>query len=302
MNDYTSYPKLADFKKLIQTNVMIAGLAKQIDLLVERYGIEYLEVAESVLKMVSDLGYDSEFICKQYIFDYLMQMRIFLKSGNYGHDDFQKIRETIYNNRDVMLDTYMPGLLLAYSNTTILYTKYHLFRNVFLPLLSSDSTGLEVGFGEGFYLWELHKRIPGIKLCGVDISEHAVEFADRLLKKAKVGDANLSVGNISEGLNFSSQCWDYGILAEVIEHVDNPRRAVRELGRVIKQGGHMFLSTVKDSNHMDHITNFTSSDEVENLVINEGFRLVDRSIYCIRDDFPDSKDISVGMAFVWEKV
>ena len=53
---------------------------------------------------------------------------------------------------------------------------------------------------------------------------------------------------------------------------------------------------------MDHITNFKSMDEVENMLKHEGFETVQNRLYKMTDDFPDSRDISQGMAFVCRKI
>jgi SAM-dependent methyltransferase len=197
----------------------------------------------------------------------------------------------------------MPGLFSAYFNTTILYTKYHLFRSKFLPLLSAPLAGVEIGFGEGFYLWELYNHVPGISFTGFDISEHAIAFASMLFEYADIPASNyrLALGDINDRLPVEDESFDFGILAEVIEHIENPQKGLLEMARILKPGACLYLSTVKDSNHMDHITNFESPEAVESLLNDSGFTVADKCIYRIQDDFPDTKDISVGLAFVAKK-
>ena len=91
---------------------------------------------------------------------------------------------------------------------------------------------------------------------------------------------------------------DFAVIAEVIEHITNPENALNELARVLKKDGLLFLSTVKDSNHMDHITNFPSSEYVEEMIEKAGFKVMAKSIQRNQDDFPDSKDKSTGLAYV----
>lgn len=297
------FPLLADFKNRLKQSIVTAALAEQVDMLVARYGLEYATLAEKILSTLGTMGYDPVSVAQQYICDYLLQMQHFLKTGGYGHDNYDEIKENIYHNAAVMLQTYMPGLFWAYGFTTILYTKYHLFKTKFLPLVNAGFCGVEVGFGEGFYLWELHNQIPGAKFTGFDLSEHAKIFATRLFNLANIPAANyeLLFSDITAGMPAANGSYDFGILAEVIEHIQEPRQGVGELARLLKPGAPFYLTTVIDSNHMDHITNFDSPETVEKMLAAAGFAVIDRSVYRIQDDFPNTKDISVGLAFVCRK-
>ena len=304
MNYLDNYPLLGQFRGKLKGGFMTEGIVEQIDLLHSRYGDEYAILAERILAMLVKMGYDTVFICQQYIYDYLTQLRKFLKTGEYRQESFEQIKESIYDNADMMLETYMPGLFLAYGSTTILYSKYNLFRNKFLPLLNVGSVGVEVGFGEGFYLWELFSNAPALKFDGYDISEHAITFATKLFGHAGIPEDNyrLALGDITQGIDVHGNAYDFGIIAEVIEHIQDPKKCVQEIARIIKTGGYLYLSTVKDSNHMDHITNFKSTEDVEGILRNCGFDVLDKSIYRIQDDFPKTKDISIGLSYVCRKV
>src|SRR5580704_15305603 len=43
--------------------------------------------------------------------------------------------------------------------------------------LKSGSRVLDVGCGKGFLLYEFTQAVPGIEICGVDISEYAIEHS-----------------------------------------------------------------------------------------------------------------------------
>ena len=88
----------------------------------------------------------------------------------------------------------------------------------------------------------------------------------------------------------------------MIEHIPNPEAGVREIVRTLKRGGLLYLTTVIDSNHMDHISNFVSPAVVEKMLVGQGLRIIAKKIYHMQDDFPQSMDISVGLAYVAEKL
>jgi len=303
MSDFSNYPTVNIFKSRLAESILTAVLSEQMDLLAFRYGEEYCQLAERVLTILDKMKYDTYITCHRYIYDYLKQMKSFLDSGNYKHSSYDDIKTNIYQNADIMLNVYMPGLFLAYATSSILYTKYHLFRNKFLPLLNNSSVGVDIGFGEGFYLWELGNVLHGIKITGFDISEHALTFASKLLGTAGISiqEITLSNGDILNGLPVLKENYDFCIISEVIEHVKEPGACISEASRILKTGGYLFLSTDIDSNHMDHVTNFISPDVVEELIESNNFLILDKSLYRIQDDFPKTKDISIGLSYVCKK-
>lgn len=296
--------KLDFFSEQLKKIPMTGGFVEQIDLLKKRYGAEYIGIAEAILELFDKLRLDAVKISRKYIYDYLKQLDYFIKYKTYGHADFDKVREEIYDNEKTMLETYMPGLLISYAYTTILYEKNHLFITEFLPRLNEDMTGIEIGFGEGFYLWEILKKYPQIKLLGYDISIYARKFATQLLTVAGIsaGSYTLQYGNIFEGIDLPDESVDFAVLAEVIEHIPNPEIGIKEVVRMLKQNGTLYLTTVINSNHMDHISNFKSPDVIENMLTAEKLEIIKKRIYYMTDDFPESKDISVGLAYIAKRV
>jgi len=296
--------KLTDLLKKLRAMPLTAGLAEQLEILRARYQAEYENTAEGILRLCETLEIDAVKAGRKYIYDYLKQLDYFIGNKNYGHSDFDEIREEIYDNENVMMETYMPGLLLSYAYTTILYEKNHLFLTRFLPELREDMVGMEVGFGEGFYLWEILRHFSRGKIYGYDISPYARQFAARILAAEGIekGRYVLKYGNILEGLPKVDGTVDFGVLAEVIEHIPAPELGIHELVRTLRRGGLLYLTTVIDSNHMDHISNFESPAVVEEMLEREGLEITAKKIYRMQDDFPQSKDISVGLAYVARKL
>lgn len=295
--------KIDTFSNELKKFPMTEGFVEQIELLKQRYGSEYVSVAESIFSLFELLELDAVKISRKYIYDYLKQLDYFIKNQNYGHDDFETIRGNIYDNEKTMLETYMPGLLISYAYTTILYEKNHLFINEFLPRLRNNDRGIEIGFGEGFYLWEALKNFPEITISGFDISPYALQFASHLLDVAGISQHRycLQVGNILEGIQQNTETVDFAILAEVIEHIPEPQIGIHEIVRTLKRTGILYLTTVINSNHMDHMSNFGSPAVVEEMIKQENMEILAKKIYYMTDDFPQSKDISIGLAYVAKK-
>lgn len=92
---------------------------------------------------------------------------------------------------------------------------------------------LDAGCGDGYLLLQLRERLASRSpaLYGCDFSVGRLAEAQR-----RTNGAHVSVANI-KALPFSSDCFDLVLCTDVLEHVVEPARAVRELTRTVKPGG-----------------------------------------------------------------
>lgn len=88
------------------------------------------------------------------------------------------------------------------------------------------STVLDVGCGEGFTLKKLEEKKIGKKNEGVDYSADAIKIGKKIYP-----ELNLSKGNIYE-LKYEDNSFDLLICTEVLEHLEDPVKAVAEMRRV----------------------------------------------------------------------
>jgi SAM-dependent methyltransferase len=95
---------------------------------------------------------------------------------------------------------------------------------------------LDVGCGEGDAALEI-RRSTGARVSCVDISDIAVESCTRRGLDAQQVDIS------SDPLPFDDEQFDAIYLAEVIEHLIQPDRALRDMWRVLRPGGHLVVST-----------------------------------------------------------
>lgn len=292
-----------DFRDRMANNAILRSCLPMLDKLQNKYGDEYGDLVWDTLALGAKLGWNCEEILLGYLVDYLKEQIHLLKTGEYGHGTFEEIRKAIYDNPKVMLNSYMPGLFLAYSFTPILFEKYHFFAANHIPEIGEMDTVVEIGFGDGFYLWNLRRHGKQGRITGFDISTSAVEFATDLLAAADMmnDSMELRLGNIMEGVPAGDGIYDHAILAEIIEHIPNPSVALGEAQRLLKDKGCLYVSTVMDSNHMDHMTNFACEAAVEQLLMDNGFHVADRHIYRLMDENPNSRDKSVGLAYLCRK-
>lgn len=98
----------------------------------------------------------------------------------------------------------------------------------------AQGRALDVGSGTGALLAKLRRNLPGIETWACD-------YTDSLM----AGDGQkVDVANLNEDrLPYADNSFDLVTCTEVIEHLENYRRLVRETARVLRPGGSVVFST-----------------------------------------------------------
>lgn len=89
---------------------------------------------------------------------------------------------------------------------------------------------LEVGCGEGIALRHLSERMPGVRFTGLELDAPALERG-----RASCPAATLLRGDAC-ALPFADGSFDLVVCLEVLEHLPEPDRALREARRVSRLG------------------------------------------------------------------
>jgi SAM-dependent methyltransferase len=102
---------------------------------------------------------------------------------------------------------------------------------------------LEIGCGRGgFSCWLAQQATPSPSLVAIDYSSVAVEKGRAHAAANGISNITWQTGDI-QAIDHPDASFDTVVSCETIEHVPDPARAVRELGRVLKPGGRLFLTT-----------------------------------------------------------
>jgi len=88
---------------------------------------------------------------------------------------------------------------------------------------------LDVGCGEGFTLQKLRENKIGKELVGIDFSDRAIQIGKKLHPHI-----SLNPGTIYH-IPFKADSFDLVICSEVLEHLEDPKKALLELQRVTKK-------------------------------------------------------------------
>lgn len=148
----------------------------------------------------------------------------------------------------------MPGTKLIERGNNALVRHYqrgrtfdHEFRDARRALLKGRLFGrhlrrwkkngriLEIGCYNGFFLAGV-KETSGWVVEGVEIADEPCRFASRML------GLSMHQGTF-EGLELPSAHYDYVIFNDLIEHISEPEKFLREVARVLAPGGRVQLIT-----------------------------------------------------------
>ena len=94
---------------------------------------------------------------------------------------------------------------------------------------------LDCGCGTGEYVLALIERF-GLDAYGVEFEADKIQQAH-----SKMALRNRVTRGDLQAIHFASCTWDYALLNEVLEHVPDDRKALREVYRILKPGGLLFI-------------------------------------------------------------
>lgn len=160
-----------------------------------------------------------------------------------AHHMFKKITHS--QQQSQFYDEYPPLApwpeLLHGRGLSCLYKPREVFWKKALDTLQikAGEKALDVGCGQGLFLARLTKTYK-VKGVGIDVSDKSIEFA----KKHYVGK-NLSyrVADATK-LPFSNNFFNVVVSLDTLEHIEDQKRTVKEMIRVLKPGGNLLIYTM----------------------------------------------------------
>lgn len=94
---------------------------------------------------------------------------------------------------------------------------------------------LDIGCAYGFML----ERFPDFfQKFGIDVSEYAISIA-----KKRLPDADLKTMGAEGDLPYEENFFDMVVVNDLLEHLENPRMALKNIYRILKKGGVLYITT-----------------------------------------------------------
>ncbi|AUJ23944.1 MULTISPECIES: class I SAM-dependent methyltransferase [Virgibacillus] len=98
--------------------------------------------------------------------------------------------------------------------------------------LSANQHVLDIGCGDGYGAYKLYEQ--GYQVAALDISSVMVQYAKQKLPNS----IHVMEGDVQK-LPFSTNTFDAIMAINVLEWTENPKQALQELKRVVKERGHI---------------------------------------------------------------
>jgi 2-polyprenyl-3-methyl-5-hydroxy-6-metoxy-1,4-benzoquinol methylase len=137
------------------------------------------------------------------------------------------------------------GYEIFYQNLDLLDERFQNIINFYRQVIEIVSayrpkTLIDVGCGGGHFLLECSKHIA-CELYGLDLSPSGVAHAQKLIPAAKIEQASIFNAHAA----FPGKTFDVVCCIEVLEHLDEPGKAIVELIKLKSHSGKLVL-TVPD--------------------------------------------------------
>lgn len=135
--------------------------------------------------------------------------------------------------------------ILVVQNKELLESSFYLDKigKVTAFLQSKNGKFLDIGFGSGNLEREVVKQGLDLEIYGIDFSPQTVARAKKTIK------GSFYVANIYK-LPFKSGYFDVVAVLDVLEHIEpsKTKKAIMEIGRVLKKGGSLVVSVPLNEN------------------------------------------------------
>ena len=100
---------------------------------------------------------------------------------------------------------------------------------------------LDIGCGGGLLAEELTKN--GAKVTGIDASEKTIKIAKQHSMENKL-DINYICSSVDDHIKNIKNKYDCIICFELIEHVPDQQKLIRDMSKIMNKGSMLFLSTI----------------------------------------------------------
>lgn len=191
-----------------------------------------------------------------------------------------KSKSLLEIHEDVPANHYDQGLKNNFFQWYWHNKRFGALKKVVKPVAGNV---LDIGCHGGTFTQVILGKINSRNIYGIDVSHQAIDYI-----KKKIPYGNFQVAR-AEKLPFKDDYFDAIFCLEVLEHVDDPVSAVREIKRVLKKGGYGVILIPSDSNLFKivwflwtlyypvwrhaHVQSFTG-DKLDELIKDIGFKIL----------------------------
>ena len=206
----------------------------------------------------------------------------FMRTGKYPTESAAYAFNEIYSNEKEML-SYMIGLALSQY---LWSTHYEMFGHLKLSLAQNKNKinkYLEIGPGHGLFLKSAIDILnKNVEMTAVDISQTSLNVSKSIIShfypSKNISFINKDMLNLSMDFNF-----DFIVMGEVIEHVEDPKLLLVKISKLLSKSGRAFLSTCVNCPAIDHVYHFHTVEEIRSMFKECGLAIESEKVLPVED-------------------
>lgn len=259
------------------------------------------ELASHIEKLIAeapgDFFADYVWLCEEQLKEELY----FRRHHKYRLSTFEEAYREVYSNKEYMT-RYMNGLLMTQLWWANHFEIIDYYRNAFLATNQPGYNHLEIGPGHGLFIYLAAADPNHGSVTGWDISETSIASTQSALKTLGLKTLpKLELQNLFE--NPEGQ-YDSIVFSEVLEHMDEPRRALSVIRSILAPTGRLFLNMPINSPAPDHLFNMESPEALEEFIKTVGFEIEDRAYFPATNqslELARKKKLTISCGFIARK-
>jgi ubiquinone/menaquinone biosynthesis C-methylase UbiE len=206
----------------------------------------------------------------------------FMRKGTYPVSKTSHAIKNVYKNKNKML-SYMVGLALSQY---LWSTHYEMFVHLKKSLKDNRrniNKYLEIGPGHGLFLKNAIEILEdNVEMKAIDISPISLDISKSIIShfypERKVEFVNKDMLDLNLDTTY-----DFIVMGEVLEHVENPQLLLRKIKKLLRENGKAFISTCVDCPAIDHIWHFHTIQEIQDMLYDCGLIIKSEKILPVED-------------------
>jgi hypothetical protein len=202
----------------------------------------------------------------------------FARSGRYRFASFAETLANVYSKPEFM-KRYMNGLLLAQVLWFMHASSLHFYRERVAARVRPGGNVLEVGSGHGLLLFLALSDLGLNSATAWDLSEVSLEQTrGALCTLGALDRARFAVQDMHTA-EVGDDKFDLVILSHLLEHLEEPVRALRQIGRVLPRGGLLYVNVPLNAPMPDHLILLETPQDVQTMLTEGGFNIVEMAFH-----------------------
>jgi 2-polyprenyl-3-methyl-5-hydroxy-6-metoxy-1,4-benzoquinol methylase len=220
-------------------------------------------------------GRSLDYLAKAYLTivgDTIREQVYFQRHKKYRYSTFVEVAQSVYFN-----DTYMSLYMYGLAVTSFLWPNHLAIARFFRETIPNNVTGnyLEIGPGHGCFFQHAVNYSSYGNFVGVDISETSIGQTRALIDHFRKDDQKTVELRCLDFLacDLAENGFDAIVMGEVLEHVEQPERFLRQVRHFATDNAYIFVTTCINAPAIDHIYLFRDPSQIEELFGDCGFRI-----------------------------